>query len=195
MDRDTETQLVQRARKGDATAYAQLIDAYQGRLYSVAFRLLASREDAEEVVQDVFVKAWKQLGRFKGDSAFYTWIYRIGVNTALSRLSYEKRRGRGKFLDLEDVKNENEPDPIQALPDGNPTPRERTEDADLDVRIHEEIQNLPADLRAVVVLRDIEGMAYETLAETLGLPLGTVKSRLHKGRLKLQQQLQPWLAE
>lgn len=193
LDRDIEDVLLKKAKKGDTSAYGRLMMAYQDRLYSLAFRLLANHEDAEEAVQDAFIKAWRNLGQFHGKSSFYTWIYRIAVNSALNRLSHEKRRGRGKFLDLDEVLRPDGETLGRDLPDPGLTPSEQANQAKLEAAIQKEVAQLPGDLRVVVVLRDIEGMAYETVSETLGLPLGTVKSRLHKARMKLQEALRVYL--
>lgn len=194
LNRETEAELVRRSRKGDAVAYGRLIDAYQSRIYSLALRILASPEDAEEATQEAFLKAYRNLGRFEEKSLFYTWLYRIASNTALNLLSREKRRGRGRFLDLDEVNDRGEGGLRRELEDGQPNPKERLAEQDLEIAIHREIARLPADLRVVVVLRDIEGMAYEEIAEDLKLPLGTIKSRLHKGRTRLQRALGPLLA-
>lgn len=195
LDREIEEALLKRARKGDTTAYGRLMGAYQERLYSLSFRLLANREDAEEAVQDAFVKAWHSLGKFHGKSSFYTWIYRIAVNASLNRLAHEKRRGRGKTLDLDEILHPEDGGTPRELPDPGPNPLERANQMNLEAVIQHEVARLPGDLRVVVVLRDIEGMAYETISESINLPLGTVKSRLHKARTRLQEALRPYMGE
>jgi len=183
-----ERAIVGRIKNGAREDFQLLVRRYQERVYSVAYRLLGDAEEAEDVAQEAFLRAYKNLNRFEGQSSFYTWVYRITANLALSRLKYLKRRGRGKTESIEQSREEpdrKEFDPV----DPGQNPREKLLEQDLERKIAAALRRLPAAFRTVVVLRDVENKSYEEVAELTGLPLGTVKSRLHQGRAKLQQML------
>ncbi len=159
-----------------------LVRRYQDRLYPTVLRLMGSPEDSHDVLQEAFLRAFEKLGTFQGDSSFYTWIYRIAVNLALS-----KRRRRRTTRLLGDGRRgypaEALGDPRQADP---ALPVERAERDDL---IHAALAALAPDHRAVVVLKDLDGLRYEEIAATLGVPIGTVRSRLHRARGELRERL------
>jgi RNA polymerase sigma-70 factor (ECF subfamily) len=163
--------LVERARAGDLDALGELVRTYESRVASVLYRLLDDRRDVEEATQDVFVKAWRNLHRFRGDAQLFTWLYRIAVNEALIR-----RRGKRHDVEELDDRLAGAPDPEPGL-------------GDLLLR---ELAALPFDHRAAVVLRDVEGLSNEEVAEALGISVAAAKSRIHRGRMQIRDALAKW---
>ena len=168
-DRDHE--LVERAAAGDLDAFAELVRAYERRVASVLYRLLDDRRDVEEATQDVFVQAWRNLRRFRGDAQLFTWLYRIAVNEALMR----RRRKRHDVQELDDR--------LAAAPDPEPGLR------DLLVR---EFSALPFEYRTAVVLRDVEGLTNAEVAKALDISVAAAKSRIHRGRMQIRDALAQW---
>lgn len=179
-----EARLVARARAGDRRAFEELVRENADRLYAVILRFSADADAAEEVTQEAFLRAWRGISRFKGDSRFFTWLYRIGINEA-------KRRAA------------REPDPHASLdegpapdpPDWRDAPQERLERSDLRAALERAIGGLPPDQRAPLILRDIEGLSTEESAEILGLGEAAFKSRLHRARLAVRRAVQGHLTE
>jgi RNA polymerase sigma-70 factor, ECF subfamily len=170
-ERADDRELVERARAGDLDAFGELVSTYERRIASVLYRLLDDPRDVEEATQDVFVQAWRNLGRFRGHSQLFTWLYRIAVNEALMR----KRRKRHDLQELDDR--------LAAAPDPEPGLRE------LLVRA---LATLPFEHRAAVVLRDVEGLSNVEVAEALGISVAAAKSRIHRGRLQIRDALAAW---
>ena len=176
-----EMELVQRARDGDATAFAEIVVRYQDRIYNLAFRMLGNEADAADAAQEAFVAAWEGMGRFRGESALYTWLYRVAMTKALG-LRRRRQARREVSSNAEEVLMETAADCSEAPPEvANAHEREAI--------VQEAIDALPDDLRSVAVLRDVEGLEYEQIAEVLSIALGTVKSRLHRARLVLRGSL------
>jgi len=177
-----DRRLVERATQGDRDAYGVLVQRHQHRVFNLAFQVLRNREDALDVAQEAFVKAFVSLSSFKGEASFTTWMHRIVVNLAIDSL---RRRRRGEGTEYDDGRaapEGGEPD-VEAL--GNPA-------AELELKqmralLERGIASLPPAQRAVIVLREIEGMSYEAIARAVGCRLGTVMSRLYYARRKLQQ--------
>jgi RNA polymerase sigma-70 factor (ECF subfamily) len=180
-----EMELVGRAREGDAAAFGALVRLYQDRVYNVAFRLVGNADDAADVAQEAFLAAYEGLSRFRAESALYTWLYRIVVNKALNQR--RSKAARPEFSGGDD------PSPLETAAAFSPTPDQEAEDKERAAMVQRAIRRLPRDLRTAVVLRDIEGLEYEQMAEVLEIPLGTVKSRLHRGRLELRETLRRYL--
>jgi len=179
-----DRQLIVDSLKGRTAAFGELISRYQDRLFNTVFRLLDNAEDAQDVVQDAFLHAYQSLNGFKGDSQFFTWLYRIAVNTAIS--FKRKQRVAVRWQGSDDADSPVEPfddsadsDPGRAL--------ERAEQAQ---RIQRALNQLSAEHRAVLVLKDIDGCKYEEMAEFLDVPIGTIRSRLHRARLELRALLE-----
>jgi RNA polymerase sigma-70 factor (ECF subfamily) len=170
-DRDHE--LVERARTGDIDAFAELVRTYEHRVVSVVYRLLDDRRDVEEATQDVFVQAWRNLGRFRGDARLSTWLYRIAVNEALMR----RRRTQPAVQELDER--------LAAAPDPEPGLR--------DVLVHA-LSALPFEHRVAVVLRDVEGLTNAEVAEVLDVSVAAAKSRIHRGRMQIRDTLAGWEA-
>lgn len=179
--------LVEQARNGDMTAFSHLVNRYQDRVVNTCWRMCGCLDDAQDIAQEAFLNALQSIGSFRGKSGFYTWLFRIAVNLSLS---HRRKRARRPTLSL----HTGEDDPMQ----GDAAARLATVDDDPSARLHaRETQRLVADAleeldddhRAVLVLRDIEGFDYAGIAEVLELPVGTVKSRLARGRLALRERL------
>lgn len=178
--------LVVRVLDGDQLAYKVLVERYQARIFSVAYGLLRNREDAREVSQEAFIKAYRNLSGFRRDSSFYTWIYRITVNLGIDfrRKAYRKRE-----VALDETRIVPE-DAHHTGPRPMPTPGASLERKQLGGRIREAIDQLPEDQRAAIILREIQGLSYKEIADALDCAEGTVMSRLFYGRKKLQELLE-----
>ncbi len=184
-----DAQLLDQCRRGELAAFGPLVTKYQDRIFNVILRMCGNRDDAEELSQETFVKAFENLDRFRRDSRFYTWMFRIAVNLTISR---RRRGGRVKFRSLDTTAGDNDESyrPRDLLPDENqPDPSEAAAKKDEHRRVMEALAELDDEFRAVVVLRDIEGMTYDQIADALKIPSGTVKSRLYRARCLLQREL------
>lgn len=181
-----EPSLVQRCRLGDGPALTVLIQRYQDRLFNTLLRLCGNSHDAEELCQDTFVQFIAKIGEFRGGAALYTWLFRIATNLALS---HRRRGGKVRFSPL-DAREGGKEDMAHSLADGRPAaPDEQAERAEDHQRVMAALAGLDEEFRAVVVLRDVEGMDYQRIAGVLGVPVGTVRSRLFRARHKLAEQL------
>jgi RNA polymerase sigma-70 factor, ECF subfamily len=181
-----ELALVQSAKKGDVQAFEELVRRYDRNVFRIAQHITHNREDAEDVVQDAFLKAYSNLEQFQGQSKFYTWLVRIAVNEALMKLRRVKP-GRVVSLD-EDVKTEEDSLPREVA-DWSPNPEQQYNQAELREILTRTIQGLPTSFRTVFVLRDVEGLSTEETAEALELSIPAVKSRLLRARLQLRERL------
>ena len=178
--------LVARVRAGDLAAYDTLVRKYERQILRIAQHITQNREDAEDVMQDAFLKAYEKLDQFQGNSKFYTWLVRIAVNESLMRLR-KRRTGRMVSMD-EDVKTEEGTVP-RDFADWAPNPEQNYTQAELAEILKKTIQGLPQGFRVVFVLRDVDGLSTEETAETLGLSVPAVKSRLLRARLQLRERL------
>jgi RNA polymerase sigma-70 factor (ECF subfamily) len=174
--------LIAECLKGRTAAFGELVCRYQDRLYNTVYRLLDNAEDAQDVVQEAFLSAYQSLDSFKGDSQFYTWLYRIAFNTAISL----KRKQR-VVLSLHTAREGGEVEPL----DGSEfsQPEHALEKVEEERRIQHALNRLSPEHRAVLIMKDMEGQKYETLAEILQVPIGTIRSRLHRARLELRELL------
>ncbi|RMG40038.1 MAG: sigma-70 family RNA polymerase sigma factor [Candidatus Dadabacteria bacterium] len=178
--------LVEKARSGDSEAYRKLVEKYQNRAYAIAFEVLRSREDAEDVVQESFVKAYLSLESFRGDSSFYTWFYRIVYNMAIDVKRRIKRRGGNKLEYQDEIQGEHDPAAAERhveTPDQTLTRKYQS------ARIARAMQGLSEEHRTVIMLREIDGLSYEEIAKVVGISRGTVMSRLHYARKRMQKEL------
>ncbi|MBI1248470.1 sigma-70 family RNA polymerase sigma factor [bacterium] len=178
--------LIQRILQGDAVAYEEIVRNYQQRLYNTMFHILGSKEDAEDVVQESFVQAYLKLATFQGNSAFYTWLYRISFNIAISH-----RRRRKKVHSIDQVRDDIGSEPVDQ---GN-GPAHRMEQQESIRQVHAALTKLSEEHRDVLVLRELEGMDYDRIADVLELPVGTVRSRLHRARTHLKECLETMIAQ
>jgi len=181
-----ELALVQAAKEGDTAAFEELVRRYDRNVFRIAQHITQNREDAEDVVQDAFLKAYGNLKQFQGQSKFYTWLVRIAVNEALMKL---RRRRPERMISLdEDVKTEEDSVPREVA-DWSPNPEQLYSQGELHEILSKTIQGLPPSFRTVFVLRDVEGLSTEEAAEALDLSIPAVKSRLLRARLQLRERL------
>jgi RNA polymerase sigma-70 factor (ECF subfamily) len=174
--------LIAECLHGRTAAFGELVARHQDRLYNTVFRLLDNAEDAQDVVQEAFLNAYQSLDSFKGDSQFYTWLYRIAVNTAISH----KRKQR-VTLRIDGSGGESCAEPFDTSELSHPG--HALEQAEQGRRVQEALNRLSPEHRAVLILKDIEGQKYETMAQVLQVPIGTIRSRLHRARLELRELL------
>lgn len=187
---DTDLAIVRRVQGGEIQAYDQLVRKHRERLYAIIYNLTGNREDAADVTQEAFVKAFRSLDRFKLGSSFYTWLYRIGVNAALSHLKKNRRR---QFFSFEQMGEEaREAEVVEALARKTGSDRD-TLLGELQEKLNESLQKLSHKHRTVVILHEIEGMGHAEIAEVVGASEGTVRSRLHYAKQQLQGYLQEYL--
>jgi RNA polymerase sigma-70 factor (ECF subfamily) len=179
--------LVARARRGDAGAFGLLAERYQDAVFNGIYRMVGQREDAEDLAQEVFVKAYGGIGRFEGRSSLYTWLYSIAFNVVVSHRRKVGSSRHANPLSLQE--SGDEAGRSFDVQDGSERPDAAAERGELREQIEEAIGQLEEDHRVVLVMRDIEGFDYDTIARLLGCPHGTVKSRLHRARLALREQL------
>ena len=181
-----EEKLVERSRAGDRASFEELVRRYADRLYAVVLRFVADGEEAEEVTQEAFLRAWRGIGRFEGRSRFFTWLYRIGINEAKRRA--ERRPPAGTVVSIEEA-------PIDDAPDWSSAPEPRAEQADLRLALERAVRALPPDYRAPLVLRDVEGLSTRDAAEVMGLGEAAFKSRLHRARLAVRRALDEYFLD
>jgi RNA polymerase sigma factor (sigma-70 family) len=184
----TEMDLVHRARGGDLEAYDELIKRYQERIYATIYHMTSNHEDANDLAQDSFIKAFQALKSFKGGSSFYTWLYRIAVNKTINFLKQRKNRLHMSLNDL-DFNTENNPDLVALISDK--TPRREAGLKELSEKLNEALLKLSEQHRLVMVLHDVQGQSHEEIAEIMDCNIGTVRSRLFYAR----QQMQAWLTD
>ena len=183
--------------EGEAGAIEQFIGAYQQAVYRLALSILDNPDEAEDAMQETFLAALRGMDSFKGDSAFTTWLYAIASHHCLNYLASSAARLRREAWDPDPVgdRGGDAPSALDRLPDGRPGPDVIAESRDLRQTIQNELARLSEGHRLVLVLRDVQGMSYEEIAETLGIELGTVRSRLHRARTDLKARLRPHLME
>jgi RNA polymerase sigma-70 factor, ECF subfamily len=181
-----EMRLVNAARGGDIGAFEELVRKYDRNVFRIANHITQNREDAEDVVQDAFLKAYQNLGQFQGQSKFYTWLVRIAVNEALMRL---RRRRPERMVSLDEDINTGEDTIPREVADWAPNPEQLYNQGELREILQKTIQGLPPSFRTVFVLRDVEGLSTEETADALNLSIPAVKSRLLRARLQLRERL------
>lgn len=189
-DRECDQLLVQRAQAGDRSAFDLLVAKYQRRLMRLVSRLIHDQAEAEDVVQETFIKAYRALRHFRGEAAFYTWLYRIGINTAKNMLASQGRRAAqvgaaqlDKGAPLEDS---------ERLRDIE-TPEAMFASKQIAITVHSAMDGLPMELRTAIVLRELEGLSYEEISEVMACPIGTVRSRIFRAREAIAEKLRPLL--
>lgn len=182
--------LVNRAKADDSAAYDDLIRRYQERIYATVYHMTSNHEDANDITQETFIKAFRALKSFKGDSSFYTWIYRIAVNRTINFLKSRKNRLHMSLNDL-DFNAENDPDLVALVSDK--TPRRDLNISELQEKLNEAMQKLSEVHRMVVTLHDVQGLSHDEIAKIIGCNVGTVRSRLFYARQQLQGTLADYL--
>jgi len=189
MTEDTDQQLVERVQAGDKSAFNLLVLKYQHRVLKLVGRFVNDPTEAEDVAQEAFLKAYRALGTFRGDSAFYTWLYRIAINTAKNALVSSRRRPVDFDLDLQDP---DQYDRHAKLKEAD-TPEGVLLTDEIREVVERALEQLPEDLRTAIVLRELEGLSYEEIAEAMDCPVGTVRSRIFRAREAIDKKLKPLL--
>src|SRR5512140_1167251 len=185
-----EMALVKRARQGDLSAYDDLVRRYQERIYATVYHMTANHEDANDLAQEAFIKAFQALKSFKGGSSFYTWVYRIAVNKTINFLKQRKNRSLMSLDDL-DFNAEHDPDLVALI--SEKTPRREVNLAELQEKLNTAMQKLSEPHRLVVTLHDVQGLSHEEIADIMDCNIGTVRSRLFYARQQLQAYLSDYL--
>ena len=188
-EREVDQLLVERVQKGDKRAFDMLVLKYQHKIISLVSRYVADRAEAMDVSQEAFIKAYRALKRFRGDSAFYTWLYRIAINTAKNHLVAQGRRPPQSDVDAVDAEQYQ----IDSRLKDHASPEHELLREEIEQTIHDAIAELPEDLRVAITLREMEGMSYEDIATTMECPIGTVRSRIFRAREAIDQRLRPLL--
>ena len=186
---DNDQQLVRRVQKGDKSAFDLLVLKYQHRVLKLVGRFVSDAAEAQDVAQEAFLKAYRALPSFRGESAFYTWLYRIAINTAKNALVSNRRRPVDFDLDLQDPEQYDRHAKLKEVD----TPEGVLLTEEIRQVVERAMEQLPEDLRTAIVLREIEGLSYEEIAEAMDCPVGTVRSRIFRAREAIDKRLQPLL--
>jgi RNA polymerase sigma-70 factor, ECF subfamily len=189
-EREVDQALVERVQRGDKRAFELLVTKYQRKIFRLLSRLIRDPAEIEDVAQEAFIKAYRALPNFRGESAFYTWLYRIAINTAKNHLVAQGRRvPTTTEAEVEDAENFDDADQLRdvSTPDAMLLSRQVGE------AVNRAIEKLPADLRTAIVLRELEGLSYEEIAESMNCPIGTVRSRIFRAREAIADELRPLL--
>ena len=177
-EREADQQLVERVKKGDKRAFDLLVGKYQHKVMSIISRFVNDSDEVKDVAQEAFVKAYRALPKFRGESAFYTWIYRIAVNTAKNHLVAKGRRPPGSDVDVSDAEFYEGGAALHEMA----TPENQIMKEELEAVVFKALSDLPDDLRTAVTLREFDGLSYEEIADVMDCPVGTVRSRIFRGR-------------
>ncbi|MDH5648224.1 MAG: RNA polymerase sigma factor RpoE [Gammaproteobacteria bacterium] len=188
-ERQADEILVKRVQQGDKTAYDLLVRKYQQRVSNLISRYVYDRSEVEDVTQEAFIKAYRALRNFRGDSAFYTWLYRIAVNTAKNFLVSQSRRPPNTDVEATDAENMDLGGNMKDIA----TPEENLLSDEVVNTVRNTIKGLPEDLRVAITLRELEGLSYEEIAQVMDCPIGTVRSRIFRAREAIDNQLKPLL--
>ncbi len=189
-NREIDHELVLRAQRGDKRAFGLLVDKYQRKLARLLSRMIRDQSEIEDVVQESFIKAYRALPNFRGDSAFYTWLYRIGINTAKNYLvSLGRRPTVSTDIEIEDAENFEDGDELRTLE----TPESSMMTKQIAKTVNDTVESLPEELRTAITLREIEGLSYEEIAQIMACPIGTVRSRIFRARETIALKLRPLL--
>jgi len=189
-DRDIDRQLVERAQRGDKQAFSLLVEKYQRKLARLLSRFIRDPAEVEDVTQEAFIKAYRALPAFRGDSAFYTWLYRIGINTAKNYLMAMGRRApTSTGVEVDEAEGFEEGEQLRDIN----TPESLLLSNEIAETVNSTIEKLPEELRKAIQMREIEGMSYEDIAQAMDCPIGTVRSRIFRAREAIAEQLRPLL--
>jgi RNA polymerase sigma-70 factor, ECF subfamily len=189
-DREIDQQLVERVQRGDKQAFGLLVSKYQRKLARLLSRMIRDAAEVEDVTQEAFIKAYRALPSFRGDSAFYTWLYRIGINTAKNYLVSQGRRvPTSTSVDSDDAESMEDGDLLRHVD----TPERLMMTKQIGQTVNAAMDALPEELRTAIVLREIEGLSYEEIAAVMDCPIGTVRSRIFRAREAISERLKPML--
>jgi len=188
-DKDSDLALVRKVQAGNKQAFDLLVLKYQHKVIGLINRFVRNREEAEDVAQETFIKAYRALAKFRGDSAFYTWLYRIAVNSAKNHLTGKKRRPPASDIDSQDA----EQIALDSSLKDNATPEDNLIRDEIQQVISQAMNDLSEDLRTAIALRELDGLRYEEIAEVMDCPVGTVRSRIFRAREAIDAKLKPLL--
>ncbi|MDI6774271.1 MAG: sigma-70 family RNA polymerase sigma factor [Verrucomicrobiota bacterium] len=194
VNRAEADQLAVRFKSGDAKAFDRLVLMFQRPVFNLAYRMLNRYEDASDAAQEIFVKLYRSIGKFRGDSSFSTWLFAIAVNVCRSRMRSARSRGAVEVLDADLRPADDDPPPDHQGVDPAATPDRQAERTELMATVKQAIATLPPDFAAVIVMKDIQDVTYEEIAERLGCNMGTVKSRLFRARAMVRDKLSPLMS-
>ena len=186
---ETDQQLVAKVQKGDSRAFDMLVLKYQHKIFSLIGRYVRDADEVQDVAQEAFIKAYKALPRFRGDSAFYTWLYRIAINTAKNHLVSQSRRPPDSDVDSADAEQFEGESGLKEYA----TPEHMLLRQEIETNVADAIDQLPPDLKTAITLRELEGMSYEEIAQMMECPIGTVRSRIFRAREAINKRLEPLL--
>jgi len=187
----SEAAFIERLVAHDEVAFSELVRLYERRLFALVFRMLGRRDEAEEVTQEVFTQVFRSIHRFRGESKLSTWLFRVAVNLCKNRMKYHARRSSAGHQDLDSVADSSALTAAEGVSTGSvERPDELVEGLQLEVIIKKAFTMLEPEFRQLVLLRDVEDLSYEQIAEVTGLALGTVKSRIHRGRTQLRERVE-----
>ncbi|NRA42518.1 MAG: RNA polymerase sigma factor RpoE [Pseudomonadales bacterium] len=189
MSAASDQQLVERVQQGDKRAFDLLVIKYQQRVAALVARFIYDSAEVQDVTQEAFIKAYRALENFRGESQFYTWLYRIAVNTAKNYLVAKGRRPPGTDIDVDDAVHFEGNSPLKDMEN----PQNQLSSQQLMEKVNQSIKSLPEDLRVALTLREYDGMSYEEIAEVMGCPVGTVRSRIFRAREAVDEAIQPLL--
>lgn len=184
-----DTVLIRAVQAGDMAAFDELVLKYKDRLFNLVYWFLGDYQDANDCAQETFIKVFKSIKKFRFESTFSTWLYRIAINTCKNKIKSSAYRWKKKTVSLETSNSSKNGNPFSEIVNGSPTPVVALEKKERMMRIQKAINSLPEEQNKVVVLRDIQGLSYQDISDITGLNLGTVKSRLARGRLALKNRL------
>ncbi len=188
-EKSIDQALVERVQAGDKRAFDILVQKYQLRIAKLVARFVRNADDVQDVVQETFIKAYRALGNFRGDSAFYTWLYRIAINTAKNHLVATGRKSPASSIDAQEVEKYDAGEWLTEFA----TPERELFANELKLTVNKAVQDLPPDLREAITLREIEGLSYEEIAQVMDCPIGTVRSRIFRAREAIDEKLSPML--
>jgi RNA polymerase sigma-70 factor (ECF subfamily) len=185
-----EAEFIERLKRGEAAAFEEWVTDRSGEIYGLLLRLTENGEEARDLTQETFLRAFQSIGRFRGEADLRTWLYRIAINQARNRWRWWRRRRRDSTVSLDAMQGQTNQPLMATLVEGSENPEQRTLAHEREVALRAALQKLGTSYRETVILRDIEGFSYEEIATTLGINVGTVKSRLARGRQELRRRLE-----
>ncbi len=191
MKNETDAELVKRVQRGEKRAFDFLVSKYQSKIFTIIGRFVSDQAEVYDVAQETFIKAYRALPDFRGDSAFYTWIYRIAINTAKNYLTSRGRRPPSSDIDSQDAESYG----VGVALRENASPEKLLMRDQLQAIIFDTIDNLQQDLKQAIMLREIEGLSYEDIALKMGCPVGTVRSRIFRAREAIDEKIKPLLSD
>lgn len=187
MSNTTDAELVKRVQRGDKRAFDLLVSKYQNKIFAIISRFVSDQSDVYDVAQDTFIKAYRALPNFRGDSQFYTWVYRIAINTSKNYLTAKGRRPPATDIDSQDAESYG----VGLALRENASPEKLLMRDQLEKIIFDTIDELPDELKTAITLREIDGLSYEEIAESMGCPVGTVRSRIFRARETIDEKIKP----